>query len=154
MKKLLLITFLSSVTGYLTACSDSTGSEIPIADDLNIPFKVALWGDEFYDDAKIKVNMTTRTIDSMNQRDLAFTLFVGDTKNGHSECTDQAIGQDVVDIFNRLSAPTLYSVGDNEWTGCHRTSNGSYDPLERLDFLRSVFFVPRILVLVVLSSSH
>ncbi len=30
--------------------------------------------------------------------------------------------------------------GDNEWTDCHRANNGSYDPLERLAFLRALFF--------------
>jgi hypothetical protein len=96
--------------------------------------EVALWGDEFYsDDAGVKTDMTDQTIKSMNRHDLDFTIFAGDTKNGSTLCTDQAIGQDIVDIFNRLKGTTLYSLGDNEWTDCHRTSNGSYDPLERLD---------------------
>jgi hypothetical protein len=103
--------------------------------------KVALWGDEFYsDDPQTKSDMIDQTIASMNSDKLDFTIFVGDTKNGSSLCTDQAIGQDVITIFNRLDVPTLYSVGDNEWTDCHRTNNGSYDPLERLRFLRSTFF--------------
>jgi hypothetical protein len=103
--------------------------------------KVALWGDEFYaDDPGAKADAIDQTIRSMNRHHLDFTLFAGDTKNGSSLCTDEAIGQDVIDIFNRLHAPTLYSLGDNEWTDCHRTNNGSYDPLERLAFLRSVFF--------------
>lgn len=103
--------------------------------------KVGLWGDEFYaDDPTRRAAMATQTIDSMNAHHLNFTLFAGDTKNGHSLCTDQAIGQDVVDRFNRLDMPTIYSLGDNEWTDCHRTSNGSYDPLERLAYLRMTFF--------------
>jgi hypothetical protein len=103
--------------------------------------KVALWGDEFYnDDPDIKSSMVDQTIDSMNNHRVDFTIFAGDTKNGSSLCTDQAIGQDIVDIFGRLKAPTLYTLGDNEWTDCHRTSNGSYDPLERLDYLRQTFF--------------
>jgi hypothetical protein len=103
--------------------------------------KVALWGDEFYsDDPAAKSAAIDQTIRSMNKHHLDFTVFAGDTKNGSTLCTDQAIGQDIVEIFNRLKAPTLYSLGDNEWTDCHRTSNGSYDPLERLDFLRATFF--------------
>ena len=103
--------------------------------------KVALWGDNFYNsDPVAKASMIDQTIESMNRHDLDFTIFAGDTKNGSSECTDQAIGQDVMDIFTRLKAPTLYSLGDNEWTDCHRTNNGSYNPLERLDYLRSIFF--------------
>ncbi len=91
--------------------------------------KVALWGDEFYDDSAALVD---QTIESMNDHRLDFTLFAGDTKSGSSLCTDAAIGAEVIDIFNRLKAPTVYTLGDNEWTDCHRTSNGSYDPLERL----------------------
>ena len=103
--------------------------------------KVALWGDEFYNnDPDEKSSMVDQTINSMNQHHLNFTIFVGDTKNGSSLCTDEAIGQNIINIFNRLNAPTLYSLGDNEWTDCHRTNNGGYDPLERLDYLRAVFF--------------
>jgi hypothetical protein len=108
--------------------------------DDNHALKVALWGDEFYFDPAIKDSKIDQTIQSMNRHRLDFTIFVGDTKNGSSECTDQAIGDDVIDIFNRLDAPTLYSLGDNEWTDCHRANNGSYDPLERLAFLRATFF--------------
>jgi hypothetical protein len=107
----------------------------------NSSLKVALWGDEFYkDDPEIKTQMIDQTIASLNAHKLDFTVFVADTKNGSTLCTDEAIGQEPMDIFNRLDAPTLYAPGDNEWTDCHRTSNGSYDPLERLGYLRSVFF--------------
>lgn len=109
--------------------------------DKHFRLKVALWADEFYnDDPAVKASMVEQTINSMNAHKVDFTIFAGDTKNGHTLCTDQAIGQDIIDIFNRLEAPTLYSVGDNEWTDCHRTSNGGYDPLERLAFLRNTFF--------------
>lgn len=105
------------------------------------PLKVALWGDEFYSsDEAVKSIQIEQTIDSMNKHDLDFTLFAGDTKNGSSLCTDQAIGQDVIDVFNSLNVPTLYTLGDNEWTDCHRTNNGGYDPIERLAYLRSTFF--------------
>jgi hypothetical protein len=30
--------------------------------------------------------------------------------------------------------------GDNDWTDCHRRAAGGYDPLERLDRLRQVFY--------------
>ena len=103
--------------------------------------KVALWGDEFYsDDPGAKADQIDQTIKSMNKHHLDFTLFAGDTKNGSSECTDEAIGQDVIDIFDSLKMPTLYSLGDNEWVDCHRENNGSYDPLDRLDYLRQTFF--------------
>ncbi|MEZ5801353.1 MAG: hypothetical protein R3D29_13945 [Nitratireductor sp.] len=31
--------------------------------------------------------------------------------------------------------------GDNEWTDCHRTNNGGWDNLERLDHVRKVMFL-------------
>ena len=34
----------------------------------------------------------------------------------------------------------MYTVGDNEWTDCHRPNNGGYNPLERLAKIRQVFF--------------
>jgi len=103
--------------------------------------KVALWGDNFYaKDPAVKAAMADQTINSMNRHDVDFTIFAGDTKNGSSLCSDQAIGTVVVNIFNRIDAPTLYTLGDNEWTDCHRANNGSMDPLERLAFLRATFF--------------
>ena len=37
----------------------------------------------------------------------------------------------------------IYVPGDNEWTDCHRANNGGYDPLERLAFLRAMFYPGR-----------
>jgi hypothetical protein len=39
-----------------------------------------------------------------------------------------------------FTKPLIYAPGDNEWTDCHRANNGSYNPIERLAFLRSVFY--------------
>lgn len=33
-----------------------------------------------------------------------------------------------------------YTPGDNEWTDCHRTAAGMYNPIERLAFVRETFF--------------
>lgn len=69
--------------------------------------------------------------------DLAF--HVGDIKNGSSPCTDDYNAM-IREQFDRFAMPLLYSPGDNEWTDCHRTAAGAYDPLERLDALRAAFF--------------
>ena len=42
--------------------------------------------------------------------------------------------------FDRFEMPLLYTPGDNEWTDCHRVAAGMFNPLERLDVLRDVFF--------------
>lgn len=85
-------------------------------------------------------HVKTDTIQSINTHHVDFVIFTGDSKDGSSVCTDDAIGKNTIAIFDQLNAPTLYSVGDNEWTDCHRESNGSYDPLERLSFIRKTFF--------------
>jgi hypothetical protein len=38
-----------------------------------------------------------------------------------------------VERLNTLVAPLVYVPGDNEWTDCHRTNDGSYGNPERLE---------------------
>lgn len=107
-------------------------------------FAFGLWGDMPYaknSDGLKDGEKMTRLVNSMNASELAFTVFDGDTKDGSSVCTDSLIGQESIDLFNKVKAPTVYVPGDNEWTDCHRTNNGGYNNLERLDFLRQTMFV-------------
>ena len=64
---------------------------------------------------------------------------VGDIKSGSTTCTDERFAS-VADAFDAFEDPLVYTPGDNEWTDCHRTNNGSYNPLERLDAIRALFF--------------
>ena len=80
-----------------------------------------------------------RLIDSINQQKPTFSIFVGDTKSGSSPCTNEHV-EKMTAYFNSFKAPLIYSIGDNEWTDCHRASAGGYDPIERLDHLRSSQF--------------
>ena len=103
------------------------------------PYSFGLWGDMPYakagDGAKIPV-----LIAGMNaERDLVFTAFDGDIKDGSSVCRDDQYTA-AIDRFNRFEAPTVYIPGDNEWTDCHRTNNGGYNSLERLDHVRTLMF--------------
>jgi hypothetical protein len=66
-------------------------------------------------------------------------IHLGDIKNGSSVCSD-AYFATVRTSFDAFSDPLVYTPGDNEWTDCHRTNNGAYSPLERLDAIRSTFF--------------
>lgn len=80
-----------------------------------------------------------RLIKEINSIHPSFSIFVGDTKSGSSECSDQQ-NQIAKEYFNQFKSPLIYSIGDNEWTDCHRLAAGSYDPLERLSSLRKTFF--------------
>ena len=80
-----------------------------------------------------------RLISEINKSKPSFSIFVGDTKSGSTPCSDE-FNQKVKTYFNQFNAPLIYSIGDNEWTDCHRPLAGSHDPIERLDSLRSTFF--------------
>lgn len=80
-----------------------------------------------------------RLIKAINEINPSFTIFVGDTKSGSSECSDE-YNQITKQYFNQFITPLIYSIGDNEWTDCHRLAAGGYDPIERLSNLRLNFF--------------
>ena len=66
-------------------------------------------------------------------------LHVGDIKNGGTTC-DDAYFEQIANAFEASREPVVYTPGDNEWTDCHRTNNGGYDPYDRLAALRQTFF--------------
>jgi hypothetical protein len=72
-------------------------------------------------------------------RKVRLAIHVGDTKNGSTPCTDERLIA-VRDAFETFKHPLVYTPGDNEWTDCHRPAAGSYNPLERLDTVRELYF--------------
>lgn len=96
------------------------------------------WGDVPYKipDDYPKVD---RLIAAMNAVKPAFSIHVGDIKAGNTPCSDEVF-QRSLDQIQTVEHPVVYSIGDNEWTDCHRKDNGSFDPRERLGRLRQMFF--------------
>jgi hypothetical protein len=122
------------ITRALVVCAASACASLAAAQ----PFDFALWGDMPY--AKNKDSEATQAvIQSINRSKARFSIYDGDIKDGSSKCTDN-IYTDAVAMFNSLKKPAIYVPGDNEWTDCHRTNNGGYNGLERLDHLRKVMF--------------
>ena len=81
-----------------------------------------------------------KVVDEINaDKQVKLVSHLGDIKDGSSVCSDEYFAQ-VKTQFDRLVDPLVYTVGDNEWTDCHRVNNGSYNPLERLAKIREVFF--------------
>jgi hypothetical protein len=78
-------------------------------------------------------------IERINQLTPAFSIHVGDFKSGSTACSDEEFSRQWAH-FQRFSGALVYTPGDNEWTDCHRASNGAHDPLERLAALRQRFF--------------
>jgi len=78
-------------------------------------------------------------VEHINRSGVAFVLHAGDVKSGDTLCSDEMFASRVTS-FNAFAMPMIITPGDNEWTDCHRENNGSYDSLERLDYLRRVFY--------------
>lgn len=83
-----------------------------------------------------------RLIRSVNQSKPAFTVFVGDTKSGTSPCRT-ATYRKILQRFHTVESPLLYTPGDNEWVDCARISAGLYQPTERLNKVRSLFYLSK-----------
>ena len=76
---------------------------------------------------------------AINESHVDFIAHIGDFKHGKDRC-DDALFEDRHQLFNSSQAAFIFVPGDNEWTDCERLSNGAYDPLERLNKLRSLFW--------------
>ena len=101
-------------------------------------FSFALIGDVPYADAdSIRF---ARLIDMVNaDDDVQWVIHAGDIKRGGQPCTD-AVLKGRLETFSRFDDPFILTPGDNEWTDCHRKIAGRFDPLERLQKLRSLFY--------------
>ncbi|MGI9450279.1 MAG: hypothetical protein ACR2QH_06550 [Geminicoccaceae bacterium] len=102
------------------------------------PFTFVALGDMPYEPLRDRPRFD-RLIDEVNGSAPAFTLHVGDTKSGKTSCDDAAFEQILSDL-NRFQAPLVYTPGDNEWRDCYKKKAGRFDPLERLETLRGMFF--------------
>jgi hypothetical protein len=122
----------------LSALSLAVSTEPASAGSGNDRYTFAVIGDIPYGDAQI-ANFP-KVISQINaDPDVQFVNHVGDIKNGSSVCSDEYF-KTIKSDFDLFKDPLVYTVGDNEWTDCHRANNGSYNPLERLAAVRKVFF--------------
>lgn len=105
------------------------------------PFSFVALGDLPYGSAENAYRPYRALIDRINLLEPAFSVHVGDIKSGSTLCSDEEFANQK-SHFQRFAGAVVYTPGDNEWTDCHRANNGSYYPLERLQAIRDVFFVP------------
>ena len=105
------------------------------------PFSFVALGDLPYGDAEKSYPRYRSLIGAINRAQPEFSIHVGDLKDGSTLCSDQEyLAQK--DHFSLFERGVVYTPGDNDWTDCHRLNNGSYDPVERLEKLRQLFFKP------------
>jgi hypothetical protein len=100
-------------------------------------WRFALIGDVPYSDYERRE--LPRLLDSIAEHHVDFVAHIGDIKHGKERC-DDSLFEDRFQLFNSSRVPFVFVPGDNEWTDCERLSNGAYDPLERLNKLRSLFW--------------
>jgi hypothetical protein len=100
-------------------------------------WRFALIGDTPYSD--YERTELPRMLDDIANSRVDFVAHIGDFKHGKDRC-DDGLFQDRWQLFNSSHVPFVYVPGDNEWTDCSRLSNGNYDPLERLNKLRELFW--------------
>ncbi len=80
-----------------------------------------------------------KLISRINGLKPAFSIHVGDFKSGSRICSNEVFNEAKAQ-FDLFEQPLVYSIGDNEWTDCHRDRAGRFDPVERLGTLRQMFF--------------
>lgn len=108
-------------------------------DDDDDAYAIGLWGDLPYSSPQATLGVPNLIAD-MNASRLRFTVHDGDLKAGSGSPCDDKLYADSLASFNALSAPAMFTPGDNDWTDCDRASNGGYNARERLDRERAVFF--------------
>jgi len=119
----------TAATGSATAPAN-TASE-------DSPFAFALIGDlpySYLDEPRLAAMLA-----QIDAEPLAFVLHVGDIKDSSETCSNE-LYQRRLKLLDASAHPLVLLPGDNEWTDCHRRSAGRFDPRERLEMLRKIFW--------------
>jgi hypothetical protein len=106
------------------------------------PLRIVALGDMPYGDPAEVYPPYEALIAKINEVPPTLVIHVGDTKGGSIPCTDRILAEQRA-FMNRFRAPVLYSLGDNEWTDCHRKKAGAYDPFDRLRLIRETYFADK-----------
>ena len=79
-------------------------------------------------------------LDAVGQeRNTSFIVYDGDLKGETEACRD-SLYDTRHQIFDTSRKPVVLLPGGNDWASCGLAQAGSYDPVERLDFIRQLFF--------------
>lgn len=79
-------------------------------------------------------------IDSINAAPrVRLVVHTGDVKAGSERCDDELLIKRY-NQFQKLKDGVVVTPGDNDWTDCHRASNGGYVPTERLARFREIYY--------------
>ena len=121
----------------IIVCSTAVLALVAVAAQAAEPFSFGVFGDTPYNGFERR--HLPALIAEMDAEPLKVVIHDGDLKSGGERC-DDALFDERLAVFQTSQHPFVFVPGDNDWTDCHRSSNGAYDPLERLDRLRKLFF--------------
>ena len=129
---------MKALTRLLCAPARALGVALLLASSLPVHAgHFALIGDMPYSDGEVE--MMRSILHEIGLDDsVAFVVHDGDIKSGSERCDDERL-KARRDDFDGSRHPFILIPGDNEWTDCHRASNGGFDPEERLAKLRELF---------------
>ena len=100
-------------------------------------WRFAVIGDTPYDD--YETSELPRMLDVIAAEHPSFIVHAGDLKASTTVCSDELFRSRRA-LLDAARVPLIYVPGDNEWTDCRFGLAGGYDPRERLDKLREIFF--------------
>jgi hypothetical protein len=73
------------------------------------------------------------------ERNTSFMVYDGNLKGETEPCRD-SLYDTRQQIFDTSRKPVILLPGGNDWATCGLSQAGRYDPVERLDFIRQLFF--------------
>ncbi|WP_374619825.1 hypothetical protein [Pandoraea sp.] len=101
------------------------------------PFEFAVLGNTPFGNTEMPV--VRSVLASIGDSQAAFVVHAGNLKSVTESCRDELITQRL-SLFASSPKPLIYVPGANDWADCQRASEGGYNPVERLDFLRDHAF--------------
>jgi hypothetical protein len=72
-------------------------------------------------------------------RNVSFIVYDGNVKGASEACRD-GILQSRHTLLDVSRTPLVLLLGEHDWADCGQSHSGGYDPVERLDFARQLFF--------------
>lgn len=121
------------VAGLFLACSPPEPRELPPQ-----TFAFGFFGDAPY--SRFDLRAYAQLVADVGASDVQFLVHIGDVHGGH--CGNDALDARLRSLRS-MAVPVIYTPGDNEWADCHAAGSGGFQPLERLDRIRSTFFADR-----------
>ncbi|MBK7677240.1 MAG: metallophosphoesterase [Candidatus Accumulibacter sp.] len=100
-------------------------------------WRFAVIGDTPYSDYERRE--LPRMLNDIAAEHPSLIVHAGDFKSSQQVCRDEVF-RDRQALFADSTVPLVYVPGDNEWTDCRHPAAGHFDPLERLQKLRELFF--------------